>query len=423
MHIPAISISNIRSLRSHKWSVPRGKCAGWHVILGDNGSGKSSFLRSIALALTEPKHAEQLRQSWNDWLTRSRPVGHIELQVAPKAGCDGLTKPGAEQAFRLGMKLIRKDAAVDLSRSSEPPKRVGWSHQQGWFSASFGPFRRFFGGDARLWNSLGSAPRVGRHLSMFDEGIALTECLEWLRDLKFRELEEDPEGVLLHHVMNFVNQGDFLPSSVRLKDVTSRGFLFRDANGVDVSVGDLSDGYRSILSLTFELIRQMARAFGPERVFDPTDPTRVVPEGVVIVDEIDAHLHPTWQQRVGRWFCEHFPNIQFIVSTHSPLVCQSADSGSIYVLPRSGTNEPGGMVRGAALKRLVYGSVLDAYGTDAFGREAALTRSPRSRDMHKRLATLNNTEIRRKLTDEEEAERQRLREALPSASASLGEPC
>ena len=258
---------------------------------------------------------------------------------------------------------------------------------------------------------------------MFDEGIALTECLEWLRDLKFRELEEDPEGALLHHVMDFVNQGDFLPSNVRLEDVTSRGFLFRDANGVDVSVGDLSDGYRSILSLTFELIRQMARAFGPERVFDPTDPTRVVPEGVVIVDEIDAHLHPTWQQRVGRWFCEHFPNIQFIVSTHSPLVCQSAGSGSIYVLPRSGTHEPGGMVRGAALKRLVYGSVLDAYGTEAFGREAALTRSPRSRDMHKRLATLNNTEIRRKLTGEEEAERQRLREALPSASASLGEPC
>lgn len=55
---------------------------------------------------------------------------------------------------------------------------------------------------------------------MFDEGIALTECLEWLRDLKFRELEEDPEGVLLHHVMDFVNPGDFLPSSVRLEAVT-----------------------------------------------------------------------------------------------------------------------------------------------------------------------------------------------------------
>ncbi len=254
---------------------------------------------------------------------------------------------------------------------------------------------------------------------MFEEGSALTECLEWLRDLKFRELEDDPEGSLLHHVMDFVNQGDFLPSNVRLEDVTSRGILFRDANGVDVSVGDLSDGYRSILSLTFELIRQMAKAFGPERVFDPTDATRIRPEGVVIIDEVDAHLHPTWQQRIGRWFCEHFPNVQFIVSTHSPLVCQSAENGSIYVLPRSGTDERGGMVKGADLKRLVYGTVLDAYGTEAFGREAALTRSPSSRDMHRRLATLNNTEIRRRLTADEEKERQELREALPSAAPTL----
>ena len=77
------------------------------------------------------------------------------------------------------------------------------------------------------------------------------------------------------------------------------------------------------------------------------------------------------------------------------------------------------MVEGAALKRLVYGTVLDAYGTDAFGREAALTRSPSSREMRRRLATLNNTEIRRGLTDDEEKERQKLREALPSAATIL----
>ena len=258
---------------------------------------------------------------------------------------------------------------------------------------------------------------------MFDEGIALTECLEWLRELKFRRLEDDPEGVLLERVMEFVNQGDFLPSNVKLEDVTSRNILFRDANGVELPVGDLSDGYRSMLSLTFELIRQMARAFGPERVFSPTDSTKILPEGVVMIDEVDAHLHPTWQQRVGRWFCEHFPNVQFIVSTHSPLVCQSAEKGSIYALPRSGSGEKGGMVEGSALKRLVHGTVLDAYGTEAFGREAALTRSSSSRHMYRRLAILNNTEIRRKLTDEEEEERQKLREALPSMAASLGEPC
>ena len=145
MHIPAISIKNIRSLHTHKWFVPRDKCAGWHVILGDNGSGKSSFLRAIALALAGPRQAEQLRQAWSDWLTRSRPEGHIELQVAPKLGCDGLTRAGGEPTFHIGIGFVRQGEVVEPSRSPEPPKEVGWSHPRGWFSASFGPFRRFWG--------------------------------------------------------------------------------------------------------------------------------------------------------------------------------------------------------------------------------------------------------------------------------------
>ena len=48
-------------------------------------------------------------------------------------------------------------------------------------------------------------------------------------------------------------------------------------------------------------------------------------EGVILIDEIDAHLHPAWQKRIGFWLKAHFPNIQFIVTTHSPFICQAAD--------------------------------------------------------------------------------------------------
>ena len=47
--------------------------------------------------------------------------------------------------------------------------------------------------------------------------------------------------------------------------------------------------------------------------------------GVVLIDEIDAHLHPEWQREIGFWLKRHFPNIQFIVTTHSPIICQAAD--------------------------------------------------------------------------------------------------
>ena len=263
-------------------------------------------------------------------------------------------------------------------------------------------------------------PKLARHLSIFGEHVALTESLEWLRDLKFRDLEKDPEGRLLDSLTGFVNQSGFLPSSVRLEDVTSRGVVFRDANGVKVEVGELSDGYRSILSMTFELIRQMSMAFGPENLFDPNDATRIVPEGVVIIDEIDAHLHPTWQRTIGRWLCDHFPNVQFIVSTHSPLICQSAEHGSIFLLPRAGTGGTGRMLKGDDFHRLVYGTVLDAYGTEAFGSEAAATRSAESQKLHGRLAELNNKEILKGLSTSEKTEQENLRSMLPSAASSMG---
>ena len=428
MHIRDIQIRNVRSLRSHRWSFARTKCAGWHVVLGDNGSGKSSFLRAIALALVGAGRAEGLRQSWNDWLTHGAQEGEIRL-VRWSADPDvaNAEYQPADNFYSSGVKL-RRVSGVDVDITDLPPNdqpRTRFVPSTGifalaetpnWFSTSFGPFRRFSGGTNQPSKL---PPLLARHLSLFDEGVAFTTCLDWLQDLKFRALEHDPEGRLLDRLIRFVNESDFLPSGVRIEDVTSRNVMFRDANGVIVPVMDLSDGYRSILGMTFEIVRQMAMTFGPDGVFDPDDPTRVVPEGVVIVDEIDTHLHPTWQSRIGHWFCDHFPNVQFIVSTHSPLVCQSAKNGSVYLLPRSGSGENGGKLKRDTLLRLVHGTVLDAYGTEAFGSEAAATRSPRSRELHRRLAQLNNRELLEGLSPKERRERDRIRRTLPSAAAEI----
>ena len=425
MHIRDIQIRNVRSLRSHRWSFVRTKCAGWHVVLGDNGSGKSSFLRAIALALVGAGRAEGLRQSWNDWLTHGEQEGEVRLVLwsADPDVANAEYHP-AGNFYSPGVKL-RRVSGVDVDIADLPPKDpsrtrsvpsmgpFALAETPNWFSTSFGPFRRFSGGTNQPSKP---PPLLARHLSLFDEGVAFTTCLDWLQDLKFRALEHDPEGRLLDRLIRFVNESDFLPSGVRIEDVTSRNVMFRDANGVVVPIMDLSDGYRSVLGMTFEIVRQMAMTFGPDGVFDPENPTKVVPEGVVIVDEIDTHLHPTWQSRIGHWFCDHFPNVQFIVSTHSPLVCQSAENGSVYLLPRPGSGEKGGKLKRDTLLRLVHGTVLDAYGTEAFGSEAAATRSPGSRELHRRLAQLNNRELLKGLSPKERRERDRIRRTLPSVA-------
>ncbi len=282
------------------------------------------------------------------------------------------------------------------------------------FTAAYGPFRRFSGGDEGSNSIYKNQPRLGAHLSIFGENFALTEALVWLRALKFKALEHKPEGQLLKLLIDFVNQPDFLPHQAKLVDVSSDGVLFADAEGRQFSITELSDGYRSILSLTLELIRQMERVFSLAQIFDPEDPTKIIAPGVVLIDEVDAHLHPTWQRRIGFWFRKHFPNIQFIVTTHSPLICQAAEVGSVWHLPTPGSGEVMTQVTGDALNRLLFGNVLEAYGTEVFG--VGVTRSDVAKAHSQRLAELNVKEMQMGLNAEEEDEQASLRAAMPTTA-------
>jgi hypothetical protein len=244
--------------------------------------------------------------------------------------------------------------------------------------------------------------------------VALTEGLRWLQQLQFKKLEGDAAGALLAPLKKFINQPGFLPHHAQLEKITSREVLFVDGNGYHVPVEELSDGYRSILSMTFELIRQLAACYGPKRVFHPKDPTKVDVPGVVLIDEVDAHLHPTWQRKVGLWFRTHFPKMQFIVTTHSPLVCQAAEVGTVWRLPRPGTDEEARQVTGVELDRLIFGNVLDAYGTGLFGED--VSRSEKSKQRLQRLAELNLKEMRKGLSAAERKEQASLRASQPTSA-------
>lgn len=422
MYILKADISNVRSIRQLSWSVPLEQAAGWHVILGDNGSGKSSFLRALALALVGEDNAQALRQSWEKWVRRGSLKTEIKLVLHQCDEFDRLAGQSSEDGgFPVKFTINKLFPRVEADERSEEPgfyviHGTSWRRSQGWFSAAYGPFRRFTGGDKEYDAVFKSNPRLARHLSLFDERVALAECLDWLRQLRFRqlELEGSEESILLRNLTDFVNQEGFLPFNARLKEVSSKHVMFVDGNGCDVPIEEMSDGYRSILSMTFELIRQLAHKFGPTDLFSSSDPSKIVLPGVVLIDEVDAHLHPTWQRRVGLWFRQHFPNIQFIVTTHSPLVCQAADVGTVFRLPQPGSSEEPAMVTGDELNRLLYGNILDAYGTGLFG--SGITRSPSSSALLDRLARLNLKEINEGLSEEEMNEQERLRAALPTSA-------
>jgi energy-coupling factor transporter ATP-binding protein EcfA2 len=431
MYLQRVELKHIKMFTDFAWELPEGaNPAGWHVLLGDNGSGKTTLLRAIAMALMGEDMMKVLsyKVSFNSFAS-----GHflndrssVRLIISRQyEGCfsDEFTSnmvPSTPLELALDAPRLL-DFKAPLNENTFIAQGSIWSNAPGWFSASFGAFRRFTGGDKDYDRHFVATPMLARHLTLFGEDVALTEVEQWLKSLDYERLRagevnrESKAAKMLSVVMAFINQGEHLPYNVYAESISDRGLFFAN-DFAGFRMDELSDGYRSVLSITLELIRQLAAAFPDQEIFERDETTgviRVMPPGVVLIDEVDVHLHPTWQQRVGRWFTKHFPNIQFIVATHSPLVCQAAVNGTIFRLPTPGTDEKPRFVEGEERARLLYGNILDAYGTGVFGQ---INASPEGQKMANELAWLDSQANERELTDAELERRIQLRTILHTSS-------
>ena len=420
MYIKDIRIKNIRSI--DKFDIEfRRPYKGWHVILGDNGSGKSSVIRSIALALVGPLQALALRSNWSDWLRKGSTDSLIRLDLDYDKLYDkqtGKSAPLKNYYVTNVIKFIIDKEPNSVSLESNynlkdknviDPARFNWGNGDGWFSVAYGPFRRFTGGNSDRNKVYYSSPKAGAHLSVFGEDIALTEALEWIKELDYKRLKEKEYSSannsnneaerIFNSVKSFINKSGLLPFETTLEKVEEFP-IFKDGNDNLISIIELSDGYRSILSLTFELIRQLIRTYGYNLVFKDFDTTNQIRvPGVVLIDEIDAHLHPSWQTRIGDWFTNYFPELQFIVTTHSPLICRACEKGSIWRLKSPKSTAASGEIQGNERDKLIFGNILDAYGTAIFGKSTV--RSKKSNEKLERLGKLNMLVALGKATSEE----------------------
>jgi hypothetical protein len=423
MYVRRLSINNIRSIETFDIRFAAEEAPGWHVILGANGAGKSSVVRSLALALAGPREAVALRQNWGTWTRSGATNGSIRLQVdcGPLDIFTGKGKGTTQVDVEVLIRPIESSiggprSEVAASSGQRTAERSIWGTNSGWFSASFGPFRRFTGGDQAFDRLFFSNPRLASHLSAFGEDVALTEGLRWLRELRVKQLEKsDADGELLDRLINFLNKSALLPHGAAIAEVRAEEVIIVDGGGARVAVEQLSDGYRSVLSMIFEILRQMTRAYGSSDVLYALDEQNscVGLRGVVAIDEVDAHLHPSWQRDIGPWFTRCFPEVQFIVTTHSPIICQTATS--VWRLPNPGSEEQGGRIEGDALNRLIHGSILDAYGTEFFGRDVA--RSDDSKELLQELASLNRKALKGFIGETERARMEDLRRMLPTRAS------
>lgn len=427
MYVDQVTLRNIRGFDNLDFELarPNGTHAGWTVFTGDNGSGKSALLKAIAIGLVGRDAARSLQPSFHRWIRHGagEDEASIQLEVVRREDDDQLVSSGKAPGSSFPAKLVLtnggKETTLQSARPSkkqetyQTPERTIWATDaSGWFSCGYGPFRRVFGASPEA-TRLMVAPTTERFVTMFQEAASLAEVDQWLRNLKHKELEnktaEREQLALLLEILD----DELMPNQIRVDRVDSDGLWLKDRNDVRLSWGEMSDGYRAALALLADIVRHLITVYGPEGLTgrDAKGKLFIRRSGVVLVDEIDAHLHPEWQREIGFWLKRHFPAIQFLVTTHSPLICQAADENGLFVLPEPGSGMPPRRLSDDDYKRVIASRPDTILLTPAFGLQN--TRSPRAVEGRQEYARLRaKQQAGATLTPDE---RERVQQLLPFA--------
>lgn len=389
MYVSRIVLKDVRGFTDLNFDLtrPDGSHAGWTVFTGDNGSGKSTLLKAIAIALTGKETARSLQPSFHRWIREGQHEAIIEVGIVPDVKDDNFTEGGrvtdkeffARMVLRNGQKEPTVEAANPTPRKNySTPQRSIWSPDaRGWFSCGYGPFRRVFGASPEATRQM-VAPTTERYVTMFQEAASLAEVDQWLRTLSHKSLEAKSGAKEQLDLVLEVLRDELMPNQITVDRIDSDGLWLKDRNGLQLSWSEMSDGYRAALALLADVLRHLISAHGLADLTDRDAQGNIffTRSGVVLIDEIDAHLHPEWQREIGFWLRRHFPHIQFIVTTHSPLICQAASPNGLFVLP-----EPGSADKPHALTEDEYNKVIASRPdtillTSAFGLQN--TRSPQA---------------------------------------------
>ncbi len=156
-------------------------------------------------------------------------------------------------------------------------------------------------------------------MTLFNNKTNLNDPIEWFKELYFYELANDTSLIPLKNAIQIFH--DILNENVEIK-VNHKGVEFIEF-GTSLEFHQLSDGYQSVLIWTADLITKLSK-------IQPNAKNSKDFEAVVLLDEIDLHLHPRWAYSIVDKLRNWFPKIQWIITTHSPDVIRGAGENAVF---------------------------------------------------------------------------------------------
>jgi hypothetical protein len=264
----------------------------WLVLLGENGVGKSTVLKAIALAAMTATERRRWAPDASSWVRRDR---HVRSGVARLSFTDGQV-----------LELTAHSGSDEFTVTGSAPAQV---------LLGYGP--------TRLPPDREHAPSSGAGLhidNLFDPWVPLDDVEGWLSDTTRVPADE--------FNLHSTDLRALLPMDPDDLLVRRSGRLYARENGRTVPLAALSDGFRSVIALATDMMLHLSR----------DSPSMLTAAGTVLIDELEVHLHPQWKLTIVGLLRRVFPQVRFIVSTHDPLCLQATEPGEVYLLRRDDDN-------------------------------------------------------------------------------------
>lgn len=267
-------------------SAPNSSEGPCFAILGENGVGKSTVLRALALTLSGSNYAQRLKLKSRAFLPKNAYEGEVRVTI-----------PGQPDVV---MKL-RRNKAIEFSATASSSLVLAY-------------------GATRLLPKGRRKPKEGfphaKIDNLFDPFLPMTNPSSWLSKI------DDSRLVDVNEVLNKLLPQDHL---VQLSRATNSTNIVVTVGGqAERTIAQLSDGYQSLIGMAVDIMEVLYRAYTSMKDA----------QGIVLIDELGNHFHPAWRLRCLSALREAFPSIQFIFSTHDPLCLRGLKAGEVAVLKR-----------------------------------------------------------------------------------------